>query len=116
MGSPVNFSDLPDGTAGWVGAGVAGIISVILGAQRAMKAWAGNARDIEKVNGEADVVSLLRGELGRMATQNDKLAALVNKLQSQLIDLTSKNARLNREIEMLTFEVKAMRGPVGLDT
>ena len=108
------LSELPNELIGWTGALVAGVIGLVIGIQRAVKQWAGNSLDLQKVQGEMDVVSLLRAELERMRIQNDKLATLVNKLQTQLIDMTGKNARMKQQIEMLDFELKSMRGPQGL--
>lgn len=111
----VSLLDVPEGLTQWAAAAAAAAIGLSLGVQRALKSWAGNSRDIEKTHGEFDVVALLRTELERMAAQNDKLANLVNKLQAQVIELTSKNAKLNLEIQMLDFQVKGMRGLQGME-
>lgn len=111
----MDLSNIPDDTIGWASTAAAVVVGLVLGAQKAMKSWAGNARDIERVQGEVDIVQLLRTELERMAAQNDKLATLVNRLQAQVIELTSKNAKLNLQIQMLDFELKGMRGIHGMD-
>lgn len=105
----MSLPELPAGSFEW-GAITTAIIGTIFGAQKALKSWAGNTRDIEKTKGETDIVQLLRSELERMAKQNDKLATLVNKLQAQVIELTSKNAKMNLQIQMLDFELKGMSG------
>lgn len=107
--------EIPSEVFSWMGGVAVAAGGVALGIQRALKSWAGNARDIERVHGEVDIVQLLRNELERMATQNDKLATLVNRLQAQVIELTSKNAKLNLQIQLLDFELKAMRGIHGMD-
>lgn len=111
----MNPGDIPSEALSWMGGAAVAAGGVVLGIQRAMKSWAGNSRDIERVHGEVDIVQLLRTELERMATQNDKLATLVNRLQAQVIELTSKNAKLNLQIQLLDFELKGMRGIHSMD-
>lgn len=115
LGPSVDIFEISNQLGTWLGGGVAAALAAAFAFQKARAMWESNSATIDKAKGEGDIVSLLRTELERMAAQNDKLANLVNKLQSQVFELSSKNARLQRQIEMMDFDLKSMRGPVGLN-
>jgi predicted RNase H-like nuclease (RuvC/YqgF family) len=88
---------------------VVGLTAVAIAIQKLSKGW-------KETNTEKSVITIMHGELERMAAQNTILAVELNKLQLEVIKLTKElhkltieNQKLNDEICSLTSEVTKLQ-------
>ena len=101
---------------GLIAALVMGLAGTAIGFKRAQKMFAQESTEANKASAENQVVTLLRSELVRMASQNTLLATELNRLQlemthlgAQVAQLTAENTILNDTIGRLTNEIQAMQ-------
>lgn len=91
--------------------GLTGIGAIIAGlfARFAWRKFAEEGTAAARTGGEADVIQVLRDEVGRLALLNASLSESVGELQQQVISLRTENGELKAEIQTLTIQLRQMR-------
>lgn len=87
----------------------AAVAAIIIGVQKAWKAWGEGRTGHSRAEAQIEVIDQLREELVRMAVQNTKLAECLNALQLEVINLRSENADLHTTVRHLHSEVRRLR-------
>lgn len=95
----MDISDLKEGST-WAGA-MAAVAGLGLGLRKLMKIWAGDGRDLSRINAETDVLEMLRAELRHLAERNKAQAEQLVEMQELITKLKDQVSSLQNEISRL---------------
>ena len=97
----------------WTGSLVIALVMVALSMQKALRLWSAGSTDLNRTQGENQVIKILREELDRLARHNlaldEKIARLnevIDSLQKDKSELQTTVAIMEKEIAQL----KEIRG------
>lgn len=88
---------------GFLGAAVAAILAWF----KLRRVAAGDIKQTTADDAASDVIAMLREEVERLSNQNTKLAAIVNELQMQVVELRQENAELRADVKRITHASQA---------
>jgi predicted nucleic acid-binding Zn-ribbon protein len=105
----------PSDAWSWAGTISVGVIATLLAIQKALNLWTQGTTAINSSQGENQVVTLLRAELERYATQNNRLDSkiveliqLVDSLRDQNIAQETQMIAMRRQNEKLEADLAAI--------
>ena len=86
-----------------------GAVGLALSIQKLLKVWANGRTDINKAEGENQVVLLLREELGRIACQNKLMDAKLSELHVAINALHAENYSQRITINQMEKEISLLK-------
>jgi FtsZ-binding cell division protein ZapB len=87
----------------------AAAVAMLLGAQRAIKAFGESRSGLARDSAQTEIVNELREELNRLVEQNGKMADAINLMQMEVVALRGENADLHTTVRSLHAEVRRLR-------
>lgn len=85
----------------WTGSLVIALVTLAIGMQKALRIWSAGATDLNRSQGENQVIKLLREELERLAEKNEALDIKLEKLQEEVASLRLEVVEKDKKIAQL---------------